>query len=239
MGSTPIIFVLFSERIYSLMVELVASNDLIGVRFSVNAIYTLLLKMIYMGTYKINIKKPITVALPNIYGVGYSRANLLRRVKGAHPLQMLRHTSKLQRKAWINRFKKAFLLGAALKQLKRINIKRLKHIKCNRGLRHSWFLPTRGQRTHSNHRTSRYLMSGTWQCVPTGPAVKFKKVSKYVRRKKFLIEASNAAYRKLLQRNFSVLQKNKRYFKQLTRQGKLAQFAKLAKQNAKNKKKKK
>jgi small subunit ribosomal protein S13 len=195
--------------------------------------------MIYMGIYKISVKKPITVALPNIYGIGYSRANLLRRVRGAHPLQTLRHTTKIQRKFWMHTLKKTFLLGSLLKQLKRTNIKRLKYIKCNRGLRHSWFLPTRGQRTHSNHRTSRYLMSGTWQCVPTGPAVKFKKVSKYVRHKAFLVEGSNAAYHKLLQRNFTLLQKNKRYFKQLTRQGKLAQFAKLAKQKTKSKKTKK
>ena len=135
------------------MVELVASNDLIGVRFPVNAF--LLFYMTYMGVYKISIKKPITVALPNIYGIGYSRANVLRRVRGAHPLQILRHTTKIQRKLWMHSFKKTFLLGNLLKQLKRTNIKRLKYIKCNRGLRHSWFLPTRGQRTHSNGKTAR------------------------------------------------------------------------------------
>ena len=51
-----------------------------------------------------------------------------------------------------------------------------------------------------------------------------------MRHKPGLVERSNAVYAKLLERNFAVLQKNKRYFKYLTRQGKLGQFTKLAKQ---------
>ena len=227
MGSTPIISVFI--RSCSLVVELVASNDLTGVRFSVGA-FLFLLYMIYVGTSKVRAKKPLRLALTSIYGIGFGRAHRLHYLNGAHTGQRMRHTVRRQRKLYARFLKRHFRLGIYLKTLKRANVKRLKFIKCNRGLRHSAFLPVRGQRTHSNRRTRRYLGSGTWQYVPSKPAAKLKKVRKYIRHKKGLVERSNEVYQKLLERNFTVLLKNKRYFKQLQRQGKLGQFAKLAKQ---------
>jgi small subunit ribosomal protein S13 len=200
--------------------------------------------MIYMGTYKISSsKKPIKLALTDIYGIGLSRAWRLHYRIGAHTNQRLCHTKRVQRRTWLRKLKRRALIGDLLKTLKRDNLKRLKYIKSYRGVRHSLYLPSRGQRTHSNRRTSRYLKSGTWHYVPTIPISKLKKLSKYVQHKKKLVEKSNDTYGKLLSRNFAQLQKNKRYFKQLSRQNKLAQFTKLAKQNKvltfkKNKKKK-
>jgi small subunit ribosomal protein S13 len=183
----------------------------------------------YIGSYRIKPAKPVGLALTTIYGVGLGRARFLQVKSGAHTQQRMRHTTRHQRKKWFNLLKRRFALGLVLKTLKRANIKRLKFIKCYRGLRHGQFLPVRGQRTHSNRRTSRYLGSGTWQYVPSVPASKIKKVSKYIRHKPGLVERSNTIYNKLLARHFVSLQKDKRYFKQLNRQGKLGQFAKLAK----------
>lgn len=185
---------------------------------------------VHIGTYKVEVNHPIKLALTEIYGVGAGRAERLHYLSYAHQQQCVKHASRRHRKYWMNFFKRRYHLGVTLKTFKRRNIKRLKYIKCYRGLRHSLFLPVRGQRTHSNRRTSRYLGSGTWQYVPTMPISKLKKVSKYVRHKPGLVERSNEVYQKLLERNFSVLQKNKRYLKQLARRGGLAQFAKLAKQ---------
>lgn len=184
---------------------------------------------LYIGIYKVAPKAPINLALTKIYGVGLGRALWLHYRSGAHQHQRVGDATRRHRKSWMNFFKRRYLLGVALKTVKRSNVKRLKYIKCYRGLRHIAFLPVRGQRTHSNRRTSRYLGSGTWQYVPSIPITKLKKVSKYIRHKPGLVEASNAVYQKLLERNFQTLQKNKRYFKQLSRRGNLAQFAKLAK----------
>jgi small subunit ribosomal protein S13 len=51
--------------------------------------------------------------------------------------------------------KDGHLLNADLKFTKENDIKRLMRIKSNRGLRHSWRLPLRGQRTKSNFRRSK------------------------------------------------------------------------------------
>jgi small subunit ribosomal protein S13 len=184
----------------------------------------------YMGSYKVPAKVPVRLALTKIYGVGYTRAWFLHYRSGGHFYQKMTLTRRVQRKTWLNYFKKRFLLGVLLKNLKRANIKRLKYIKCRRGLRHSAYLPVRGQRTHSNRRNPRYLGSGTWQYVPTKPLAKIKKVSKYIRHKPGLVENSNAVYDKLLGRVFASFSKNKRYLTQMARRGKLGQFAKLAKQ---------
>jgi len=47
------------------------------------------------------------------------------------------------------------LIGSDLELKKEFDIKRLKKIKCYRGLRHSVGLPSRGQRTRSNFRKNR------------------------------------------------------------------------------------
>ncbi|MFW5852830.1 MAG: 30S ribosomal protein S13 [Nanoarchaeota archaeon] len=52
------------------------------------------------------------------------------------------------------------LVSAELDFTKDNDIKRLKKIKSNRGLRHAWKLPLRGQRTQSNFRRSKGKVTG-------------------------------------------------------------------------------
>lgn len=47
------------------------------------------------------------------------------------------------------------LIGADLTYTQDNDLKRLKKIKSNRGLRHQWGLPVRGQQTKSNHRRTK------------------------------------------------------------------------------------
>ena len=47
------------------------------------------------------------------------------------------------------------LVGPNLKYVQDTDIRRLKKIKSNRGLRHAWNLPVRGQRTKSNFRRTK------------------------------------------------------------------------------------
>jgi hypothetical protein len=69
--------------------------------------------------------------------------------------------------------------------------------------------------------------------VPTTPSSKVKKISKYVQHKTILKERSNVKYGHLLQRSFTLLQKDKRFFKYLKRFNKLGHFTKLARVNQK------
>jgi len=127
-----------------------------------------------------------------------------------------------------------FILRYWLKNLRKSNIARVKFINCYRGIRHSLYLPVRGQRTHSNAHVARFLGSGTFEYVPQRPSMKLKKLSKYSRRKSFLVERSQIRYHRLLNKNYVEFSKtNKRLMKQLAKKNKLGVFGKLFKEKAK------
>jgi small subunit ribosomal protein S13 len=127
-----------------------------------------------------------------------------------------------------------FLLKGGLKQIKRINIANYKLINCYKGIRHSLYLPVRGQRTHSNAHVARYLSSGTFEYVPRRPASKVKKLSKYSRRKDYIRDASTARYNRLLTKNYMEFQKNNKHlFKHLARRNQLGVFNKIFKDKQK------
>ena len=130
--------------------------------------------------------------------------------------------------------RKDYLLKNKLKDIKKRNISLLKLISCYRGLRHSLYLPVRGQRTHSNAHVARYLGSRTFEYVPTVPSTKIKKLSKFSRRKKHLVTASVIRYQRLLNKNYVEFRKNnKNLFKQLQKKNKLGVFGKLHKEKLK------
>ncbi len=58
------------------------------------------------------------------------------------------------------------LLGPDLKYVQDNDLRRLQKIKSNRGLRHSWGLPVRGQRTRSNFRKSKGKAVGVKRAKP-------------------------------------------------------------------------
>jgi small subunit ribosomal protein S13 len=128
----------------------------------------------------------------------------------------------------------SFTLKDWLKNIKKTNIARVKTINCYKGVRHTLYLPVRGQRTHSNAHVARYLSSGTFDYVPKTPSTKNKRLSKYSRRKDFILDASNARYNRLLNKNYVEFAKNnKKLFKQLIKKNKLGVFGKLYKEKQK------
>ena len=121
-----------------------------------------------------------------------------------------------------------------LKAVKKLNITRYKTISCYRGLRHTAFLPVRGQRTRSNAHVARFLGSGTFEYIPKKPSSKLKKLSKFSRRKKHLVDASNARYKRLLNKSHVEFQKtHKKLYKYLLKKNKLGVFGKLHKEKEK------
>lgn len=99
-------------------------------------------------------EKRIDIALTKIYGVG--RSNVAQVLKMAKVAPSVR--TKNLKDGEITKLQKAidnFKVEGSLRREVQENIKRLKRIKCYRGLRHLKNLPVRGQRTRSNARTKR------------------------------------------------------------------------------------
>jgi len=100
-------------------------------------------------------KKKIYISLTYIFGVGpyVSRRILaLSKVDMYKPAYLL--TDEEVARIRIELEKKYKIEGNLKQEIYR-NVKRLIDIRCYRGLRHKRKLPVRGQRTHSNARSSR------------------------------------------------------------------------------------
>lgn len=99
--------------------------------------------------------KRAEIALTYIYGIGLSRAKfILTQAR----VDFNKRAAQLQPDE-INRIKelieKNYKIEGDLKREIMFNIKRMKDIKCYRGIRHQKGLPVRGQRTKTNSRTRR------------------------------------------------------------------------------------
>lgn len=102
----------------------------------------------------INLKddQRIEMALTAVYGIGRSRAHtILDNADVEYGVKVGDLTADQENKIRLEVEK--FKLEADLKREVATNIKRLKDIKCYRGVRHTKKLPVRGQRTKTNART--------------------------------------------------------------------------------------
>ncbi|MEK7669016.1 MAG: 30S ribosomal protein S13 [Patescibacteria group bacterium] len=98
--------------------------------------------------------KRLEIGLTTLFGVGRSRAQqILDKAKvdwGARAKDLSQ-----EKENEIRKIVESLKIEGDLKREISGNIKRLKDIKCYRGVRHSRVLPTRGQRTKTNSRTRR------------------------------------------------------------------------------------
>lgn len=98
--------------------------------------------------------KRLEVALTYIFGIGRSRA---REILTKAKISFDKKAKELSEKEF-NLLKEAvekYRIEGDLRREVTSNIKRLKEIKCYRGVRHLKGLPARGQRTKTNSRTTR------------------------------------------------------------------------------------
>lgn len=96
--------------------------------------------------------KHVGIALQSIYGIGRTRALQICQAVGIEPSVKI---SEIQddTAALIQKVVSDFEVEGDLRRRIAMNIKRLRDIKCYRGLRHRMGLPVRGQRTRTNART--------------------------------------------------------------------------------------
>lgn len=99
-------------------------------------------------------EKRLEIALTAIYGIGRSRAQtILDKVKIDYGKTAKELTPEEENE--IRKVVESYKIEGDLKREVAGNVKRLKDIKCYRGIRHLRRLPVKGQRTKTNSRTVR------------------------------------------------------------------------------------
>lgn len=100
-------------------------------------------------------QKRVEVALTAIYGIGLTRSNGILATLHIDPNTRTKDLTESQVHTLREHIEKNFRVEGDLRREVIANIKRLKDIKCYRGVRHSKRLPVHGQRTRTNTRTIR------------------------------------------------------------------------------------
>ena len=102
-------------------------------------------------------EKSIWIALTNIYGIGRERSKKILAALNIEIMKKVKDISEEEQKMISDELKK-YALENDLKREVAAAIKRLKEIKCYRGMRHNLGLPVRGQLTRKNARTAKKLL---------------------------------------------------------------------------------
>ena len=102
-------------------------------------------------------EKSIWIALTNIYGIGRERSKKILAALNIEIMKKVKDISEEEQKMISHELKK-YVLENDLKREVAAAIKRLKEIKCYRGMRHNLGLPVRGQLTRKNARTAKKLL---------------------------------------------------------------------------------
>ncbi len=101
--------------------------------------------------------KSIWIGLTTIYGIGRERSETLLTKVGVDMMKKVKDLNDDDEKKISDELKE-YVLENDLKREVMSNIKRLKEIKCYRGMRHNLGLPVRGQITRKNARTAKKLL---------------------------------------------------------------------------------
>lgn len=114
--------------------------------------------MIYLLESKLPENKSIFFALKYVFGIGKSRSVLICKKLGFLPNLKVKNLSGEQVSKILKLSESLnFVLANDLKRLKLLSLQRLVSIKSYRGLRRKKGFPVRGQRTHTNAKTSKRI----------------------------------------------------------------------------------
>ncbi len=100
-------------------------------------------------------EKKIAYALPYVYGIGLTLATKILKDAGIDGNIRAKDLTEAQQDKLRAIVEKDYKTEGDLRREIMSNIKRLKDVKCYRGIRHMKHLPARGQRTKTNSRTVR------------------------------------------------------------------------------------
>ena len=99
--------------------------------------------------------KRIEIALTYIYGIGRTTSGKVLDELKLDKNSRVKDLSEKEINSLREEIEKKIRVEGELKHEVKMNVKRLKEIKCYRGMRHQKGLPVRGQRTKTNNRTIR------------------------------------------------------------------------------------
>ncbi|MFQ6723970.1 MAG: 30S ribosomal protein S13 [Clostridia bacterium] len=98
-------------------------------------------------------EKRVEIGLTYIYGIGRVRSNKILEATGINPDTRVKDLSETDIANIRKYIESNFTVEGELRRDIALDIKRLKEIRCYRGLRHIANLPVRGQSTKTNART--------------------------------------------------------------------------------------
>ncbi|MFA6256475.1 MAG: 30S ribosomal protein S13 [Candidatus Absconditabacterales bacterium] len=101
--------------------------------------------------------KSIWIGLTSVYGIGLKRSKTILAHAKINYLKKVKDITEDEQKKIIEQIQK-YILENDLKREVAFAIKRLKEIKCYRGMRHNLGLPVRGQVTRKNAKTAKKLL---------------------------------------------------------------------------------
>ena len=112
--------------------------------------------MIYLLESRLPANKSIFVGLTSVYGISYRKSKIVCQKSGFSFNLKVKDLSVNQVRKILKVLESAsFVVANDLKKVYLLNNQRLIHIKSYRGLRRKKGFPIRGQRTHTNARTSK------------------------------------------------------------------------------------
>ena len=98
----------------------------------------------------IPLEKRVEISLTYIFGIGRKLSNDILKATNVNPDTRTKDLDESDLKKITEIIEKNYTIEGELRQTIFRNIKRLKDIKCYRGIRHKLGLPVRGQRTRTN-----------------------------------------------------------------------------------------
>ncbi|PHS34286.1 MAG: 30S ribosomal protein S13 [Alkaliphilus sp.] len=97
--------------------------------------------------------KRVEIGLTYIFGIGRKTSNDILREAGINPNTRVKDLTEGEINSLRKTLDGSYQIEGDLRREISLNIKRLKEIRCYRGIRHSKGLPVRGQKTKTNART--------------------------------------------------------------------------------------
>jgi len=101
--------------------------------------------------------KSIWIAMTNVYGLGRKRSKTMLDKVGINFMKKVKDINEEEQKKIIEELK-SYVLENDLRRDVAFSIKRLKEIKCYRGMRHNLGLPVRWQITRKHAKTAKKLL---------------------------------------------------------------------------------
>lgn len=122
-----------------------------------NFIYLFFYRMFRLSGHVLPENKSIWIWLTSLYGIGLKRSKTILDNATVDYLKRVKDITEDEQKKILEQIS-TYVLENDLKREIAFAIKRLKEIKCYRGMRHNLGLPVRGQLTRKNAKTAKKLL---------------------------------------------------------------------------------